>query len=80
MSTRPPAIHPLFPLSSIKEENNTNIYLPSLRYILGYSDLCINPLKTKLRLLYLNTQSVPRCYKNQTVYACKWHKLLFVLR
>jgi len=34
----------------------------------------INPLKTKRRLLYLKTQSVPRCkhfhlgYKNQSVY------------
>jgi len=33
-----------------------------------------NPLKTKLRLLYLKTQSIPRCkhfssgYKNQSVY------------
>jgi hypothetical protein len=31
----------------------------------------INPLKTKRRLLYLKTQSVPRC---------KWHTSLFVLR
>jgi hypothetical protein len=35
----------------------------------------INPLKPKRRLLYLKTQSVPRCkhfhlgYKNQSVYA-----------
>jgi len=35
----------------------------------------INPLKTKRRLLYLKTQSVPRCkhfhlgYKNRSVYA-----------
>jgi len=46
----------------------------------------INPLKTKRRLLYLKTQSVPLCkhfpsrlYKPISL-CCKWHKSLFVLK
>jgi hypothetical protein len=46
----------------------------------------IKPLKTKLRPLYLNTQSVPRCkhfssrlYKPISLF-CIGHKSLFVLR
>jgi hypothetical protein len=45
-----------------------------------------NPLKTKRRLLYLKTQSVPRCKHfssrlyNPISLCCKWHKSLFVLR
>jgi len=45
-----------------------------------------NPLKTKRRLLYLQTQSVPRCkhfssWLQKPISLCfKWHKSLFVLR
>jgi hypothetical protein len=46
----------------------------------------INPLKTKRRLLYLKTQSVPRCKRFSSrlqepiILCCKRHKSLFVLR
>jgi len=42
---------------------------------LGHLLMCINPLRTKRRLHYLKTQSVPRCkhflsqLQNQSVYA-----------
>jgi len=39
----------------------------------------VNPLKTKRRLLYLKTQSVPRCKHFSSRY-CNRHKSLFVLR
>jgi len=39
-----------------------------------------NLLKTKRRLLYLKTQSVPRCKHFSSQLCCKWHKSLFVLR
>jgi len=46
----------------------------------------INSLKTKRRLLYLKTQSVPRSKHFSSLLqkpislCCKWHKSLFVLR
>ena len=46
----------------------------------------IKPLKTKRRLLYLKTQSVPRCkhfssrLQKPISLRCKWHKSLFVFR
>ena len=48
--------------------------------------MCINLLETKRRLLYLKTQSVPRCkhfssrLQKPICLCCKWHKSLFVLR
>jgi len=46
----------------------------------------VNHLKTKRRLLYLKTQSVPRCkhfssrlWKPISLW-CKWQKSLFFLR
>ena len=42
----------------------------------------VNLLKTKLRLLYLKSQSVPRCkhfssrLQKPISFCCKWHKLL----
>jgi len=45
-----------------------------------------NPLKTKRRLLYLKTQSVPRCkhfpsrLQKPISLWCKWRKSPFVLR
>jgi hypothetical protein len=45
-----------------------------------------NPLQTKCSLLYLKTQSVPRCkhFSSRLLkpisLCCKWHKSLFVLR
>ena len=46
----------------------------------------LKPLKTKLRPLYLKTQSVPRCkyfssrLQKPISLCCKWHKSQFVLR
>jgi hypothetical protein len=48
--------------------------------------VCVNPLKTKRRPLYLKSQSVPRCKhfskqkKKPISLCCKWHMSLFVLR
>jgi len=77
-------------------DNDKELYLYSLRnnpeerssqLLRGRSmkSCIVNPSKTKLRPLYLKTQSYRAIntfhlgYKNQSVYD-KWHQSLFVLR
>jgi hypothetical protein len=57
------------------------------KYIISYDEIqLINPLKTKRRLLYLKTQSIPCSeYFSSQIWkpvglCCKWYKSLFVLR
>jgi hypothetical protein len=60
----------------------------TVHYITQYPliQLEFNPSKTKRRLLYLKTQSVPRCkhflsrLQKPFILCCKWHKLPFVIR
>jgi hypothetical protein len=52
-----PLWNPFFlPVSSIQSRSPLTVLHPVL-----HIEICFNPLKTKCRLLYLKTQSVPRC-------------------
>jgi len=44
------------------------LLLGSHTWLVLWSPVYFNPLKTNSRLFYLKTQFVPRCYKNQSVY------------